>query len=98
MLFFSAHQGVLREIWNIRLQHVSGRTRVEKFIEKDLKPDITEEIADFSTQEFGLYYLQRLQAYFLAPSRGSYVFHFICSWGCYLYIDDEYTCYGGYNR
>lgn len=80
----------MREIWNIRLLHVRERPRVERFIEKDLKPDITEEIADFRTQEFGLFYLQRLQTYFLAPSRGSYIFDLRCRWVCYLYIDDEY--------
>ena len=52
-------------------------------------PDITEKIAEFATPEFGIYYLQRLQAYFLATSDGSYNLQLDCEWECFLYIDDD---------
>ena len=56
-------------------------------------PEFKEEISSFEVEGFGRHYIQRLEAYFLAPIDGSYDFYLTCYRGCYLMIDDVYSFY-----
>ncbi|CAB4033431.1 Hypothetical predicted protein, partial [Paramuricea clavata] len=83
-------QGVARSVWNTRFYSMSSRYDVRWFIERFPLPDHQDVLTKFEVPEYGRYYAQRLEAYLLAPTSGSYNFYMACSEGCYFYQGDVY--------
>jgi hypothetical protein len=96
-LILLAHQGVSREQWDVRFLSIRGNGETEDFVANAPAPDVKEEISSFQAEHSGQFYVQRLQAYFLATSNGDYNFIMTCSLGCYMYIDDVYIDFSSYD-
>ena len=89
VLFILDPEGISRDVWSTRFYILKNIGDITGFMGRFPQPDHQDVLTKFEVPDYGRNYLQRLQAYFLAPESGQHFFYMACSRQCFFFLDDN---------